>query len=152
MFIEHSEFVYRTALRVTGSPCDAEDVVQALFLRLLTHGVPEEIGPNPRGYLYRAAVNRSLNVIRNRRRDVLTSDAEEFDAHREEPADHRGLRKGLAELPSKAAEILILRYVHGYTISEIASLLGTSRGTVAVNLFRARSKLKKILGSIGAIG
>src|SRR5262245_10193810 len=74
MFHEHSEFVFRTACRVTGSEQDAEDVLQTLFLRLLTNPVPKE--GDPKGYLYRAAVNLSLNIVRQRKRVVLTDDAD----------------------------------------------------------------------------
>jgi len=41
--------------------------------------------------------------------------------------------------------MLILRYEHDYTDAEIAGVLGTSRGVVAVTLFRARARLKKLL-------
>ena len=55
------------------------------------------------------------------------------------------LRMALAELSPKAAEILVLRHVHGYSDVEIATLLGTSRGTIAVSLFRSRARLRKII-------
>jgi RNA polymerase sigma factor (sigma-70 family) len=55
----------------------------------------------------------------------------------------------MAELHPKAAEILVLRYVHGYTDAEIAKLLGTSRGTVAVSLFRSRLRLRKSIRRMG---
>jgi RNA polymerase sigma factor (sigma-70 family) len=51
----------------------------------------------------------------------------------------------MTELSPKAAEILILRYVHGYSDAEIAKFLGTSRGTIAVSLFRSRSRLRKVI-------
>jgi RNA polymerase sigma factor (sigma-70 family) len=53
------------------------------------------------------------------------------------------LRDALAELNPKASEIFILKHIEGYDNAEIASMLGTSRGTVAVLLFRARARLKK---------
>ena len=53
------------------------------------------------------------------------------------------LREALSELNPKAAEIFVLKHVEGYDNSEIAQMLGTSRGTVAVLLFRARARLKK---------
>ena len=53
------------------------------------------------------------------------------------------LRDALAELNPKAVEILILRHVHGYSDAEIAKLLRTSRGTIAVSLFRTRARLRK---------
>ena len=150
VFREHSEFIYRTAYRVTGNPEDAEDVLQTLFVRLLHAERPKHFERNARAYLYRAAVNLSLNVIRNRSRIILadTSDYEgpaSRTASRGETEIRSRLSVALAELSPKAAEILILRHVHGYTDSEIAKLLGTSRGTIAVSLFRSRSRLRKSL-------
>jgi RNA polymerase sigma-70 factor (ECF subfamily) len=57
------------------------------------------------------------------------------------------LRAALAELHPRAAEILILRHVHGYSDVEIAKLLGTTRGTIAVSLFRTRARLRKAVGA-----
>jgi DNA-directed RNA polymerase specialized sigma24 family protein len=45
----------------------------------------------------------------------------------------------------RSIEMLILRYQHHYTEAQIGKLLGTSRGVVAVTLFRARARLKKLL-------
>ena len=45
-----------------------------------------------------------------------------------------------------AAHILILRYAHNFSDAEIAKLLGLSRTTVAVRLFRSRARLRKLMG------
>ena len=47
IFREHYQLVYRTACRVTGSPEDAEDVLQTIFLRLLRREVPPDLQNNP---------------------------------------------------------------------------------------------------------
>jgi RNA polymerase sigma-70 factor (ECF subfamily) len=150
LFLEHYDFVHRTAYRVTGNFADAEDVIQTLFLRLCRRELPAELTANPRGYLYRAAVNGALDVIRTKRRHPAESDEE---AIRNAPARQETspgeeelferLRHALAELKPKAAEILILHYVHGYSEFEIAKLLETSRSAVAVSLFRSRLKLRR---------
>jgi RNA polymerase sigma-70 factor (ECF subfamily) len=57
----------------------------------------------------------------------------------------RRLIEALAKLTPRTVEIVMLRYVHDYTEPEIAELLRTSRGTVAVTLFRARMRLRKLL-------
>ena len=151
IFREHSAFVFRTACRVTGSEEDAEDVLQTLFLRLLQDAPLSEMQANPRSYLYRAAVNISLNVIRSRSRRVLTNDVDVFDRGVSSVDSNRSsdiaeiLRHALAELSPKAAEIFLLRHVHGYTDIEIGALLGTSRGTIAINLFRSRRRLRKAI-------
>src|SRR5262249_17907676 len=60
---------------------------------------------------------------------------------------HRRLNDALAQLTPDAAQILVLRYVHDYSDVEISKLLGTSRGAIAVKLFRVRARLKRILGT-----
>ena len=149
IFREHHHMVYKTARGVIGNPTDAEDIVQAIFLRLLDRGLTSDIRRNPRGYLYRAAVNESLNLIRSRKRLVLVADQDRLEAHPApgpvESADeiHRCLYEAVSRLNPAWAEMLILRYVHKYSDAEIAKLLGKTRGTVAVTLFRARARLKK---------
>ena len=150
IFREHYGVVHGTAYGVTGRREDAEDVVQTVFLRLLRRETPPELRRNPKAYLYRAAVNESLNIIRSRRRHPTTElkhvyvpAVEEGGAEAE--AIHRKLYEAIAELKPKAAEILILRYVHDYSDAQIAKLLGTSRGTIAVSLYRSRTRLKKLL-------
>jgi RNA polymerase sigma factor (sigma-70 family) len=99
--------------------------------------------------LYRAAVNLSLNTVRLRRRHVLTGEVEHFEAAAIGPSPdeerHKRLYEAIAELDPGESEILILRYVHEYSNGEIAKLLGKSRGTVAVRLFRSRARLKQLI-------
>jgi RNA polymerase sigma factor (sigma-70 family) len=66
-----------------------------------------------------------------------------------EPAEelHRKLYEAIAQLNPKAASILILRYLHNYSDADIAKLLGTSRGVIAVTLYRSRARLKKLMGA-----
>ena len=149
IFREHARFIYRTAYRVTGNSEDAEDVLQNLFVQLMRRELPPEFDRNSKAYLYRAAVNLALNVIRAR----VRRSAEHVPVDLEDPAFREQsraeseiagrVRQALGELNVKAAEILILRYVHGYSDSEIATLLGTTRGTIAVSLFRSRARLRK---------
>jgi RNA polymerase sigma-70 factor (ECF subfamily) len=156
IFREHYQLVYRTAFSVTGTPEDADDVVQTIFLRLLGRESPPDLKKNPKGYFYRAALNLSLNTVRLRKRQILVGDSEIFDravyatdADPQEKMDMR-LWEAIAELHPSAAEMLVLRYVHGYSIRDIAKLLGTTSSTVAVSLFRSRARLKKIIRARGA--
>ena len=151
IFQEHYVLVYRTAYGITGRVEDAEDVVQTIFLRLLQRERPRDFVKNPRGYLYRAAVNLSLTIVQTRRRRALTEDSEDLAASlparvssRAEEL-HRKLYEAIAQLKPKAAAIVILRYLHNHSDAEIAKMLGTSRGVIAVTLYRSRAQLKKLL-------
>jgi RNA polymerase sigma-70 factor (ECF subfamily) len=152
IFRKHYQLVYRTAWRVTGTPEDAEDVSQTIFLRLLRREFPPDLTKNPKSYLYRAAVNLSLDTIRLRQRETLLGGESKRIGAQQDSASassdeelHRQLYEAIAELNPGAAHILLLRYVHSYSDAEIAKLLGTSRGTIAVSLFRSRARLKKLI-------
>jgi len=149
LFREHATFIYRTAFRVTGNGEDAEDVLQNLFVRIMRRELPPDFKRNPKAYLYRAAVNLALNVVRSRSRRATMETLGEVEdpcfreKSRGESEMDECVRQALGELSAKAAEILILRHVHGYSDVEIARFLGTSRGTVAVSLFRSRARLRR---------
>jgi len=150
IFSEHYELVYRTACAITRNSDDAEDVLQEVFVRLLAKGVPRNF-KSPKAYFYTAAVRASLNVLRTRRRYVLTGDADIFETpqHPDTPdiddAIRAKLSQAIGNLSPRTVEILMLRYAEDLTEPQIAKLLGRSRGTVAVTLFRALARLRKVL-------
>jgi RNA polymerase sigma-70 factor, ECF subfamily len=150
MFLENYDLVYRAAFSITGNAPDAEDVLQTLFLRLLKRENPVQVEKNPRAYLYRSAVNGAIDLVRARPQAELVVSPEVLSANAgEEPSDKRSaeiwewLNGALAKLHPKEAEVFLLRHIEGYTNMEIARLIGVTRGTVAVTLFRARVRLKK---------
>jgi RNA polymerase sigma-70 factor (ECF subfamily) len=153
LFREHYQILYRSAYGVTGSRQDAEDVLQSLFVKLLQNGVPPELKQSPARYLHRAAVNLSLNVLRNRKRQKLVHGVEDLgipvfdgrDADRQYEEFHERLVRALAQLKPRALEILLLHYKHDYSDVQIAKMLGTTRGTIAVALYRIRARLRKLL-------
>jgi RNA polymerase sigma-70 factor (ECF subfamily) len=156
IFLEHYPMIYRTAYSITGSKPDAEDVLQTIFLRLLQRDVPVEFKRSPKAYLYRAAVNLALNTIRSRKSRRFIEDFDRLEAPpaaaaqdtstTEDEEIQRSLLHAIAQLRPKAVEILILHYEHNYSDAEIAKMLGKSRGTIAVTLYRARARLKKLMG------
>ena len=69
LYERHYEAVFRAALRVTGNPADAEDVLQTVFLRIVARGARGEDGEDvalPAAYFRRAAVNAAVDVLRRR--------------------------------------------------------------------------------------
>src|SRR5579863_486289 len=79
LFRKYRQLVYGTARVITGSPADAEDILQTIFLRILRRTVPPSFSKDPANYFYRAAVNLSLNTLRSRKRRVLIGDPNFFD-------------------------------------------------------------------------
>ncbi len=156
LFGEHHRRVLLAAYRITGTMADAEDVAQAVFLRVATLERPME---NIGSYLYRAAINGALDVLRRRKSaaaDPLELAADVASTGRgsspEAAAADRqlgeALRLAIGELPPRAAEMFTLRYLEDLGNREIASLMGTSQAVVAVTLHNARTRLKKRLSEI----
>ena len=157
LFGEHHTRVLKAAYRITGSMADAEDVTQAVFLRMAS--VERPVG-NVGSYLYRAAINGALDLLRRRKAaptEPLDQAADIASAgpgsSPEAEASSRQLgatlRLAISELPPKAAEMFTLRYLEDLGNHEIAALMGTSQAVVAVTLHNARSRLKKRLTEMG---
>ena len=157
LFGEHHRRVLIAAYRITGSMSDAEDVTQAVFLRLASGGgYPEK---NAGSYLHRAAINGALDLLRHRKavpasplEDAAAMVSSEPGSSLEAEMSSRELgnllRAAVSELPQRGAEMFILRYVEDLGNREIAALMGTSQAVVAVTLHNMRSKLKKRLKEI----
>ena len=151
VFRQHAGLVYRTARALTGSSEEAEDIVQTVFLRLLRGEYAGNLRANPKGYLYRAAVKGAWDALRTRQRRAHIHDVDRLVSHPSVDAGFGGapqwLDAALAQLDPSSLEILTLRYVHDYSDGEIAGLLETSRGAIALRLFRLRRRLKKLMSA-----
>jgi RNA polymerase sigma-70 factor (ECF subfamily) len=157
LFQSHHDRVFRTAHRITGSPADAEDVLQTVFLRLVKGKESYDLSGNAEAYLSRAAINASLDLMRSRSRtkavDLTEVDAENLESRFRSPeAEHADrelqtlIRQAVAGLGKTAGEMFVLRYYEGYDNQEIAKLLDTSQMVVGVVLHRARTRLRKEIG------
>jgi RNA polymerase sigma-70 factor (ECF subfamily) len=159
LFRDYHKAIFRIAYRITGSQSDAEDVLQTIFLRLTPNRSPRGFLPNAGGYLHRAAVNASLDLLRSRSRvNSVSLDVIDFDQSSKfsvaSPEDKLAdvelqelIRQAVAKLEGRAATAFALRYFEGYDNSRIAEILGTSQMVVAVTLHRARTRLRKEIGS-----
>jgi RNA polymerase sigma factor (sigma-70 family) len=152
LFGEHHRRILLAAYRITGSVADAEDVMQSVFLRLVNGD--EFAVKNAGSYLYRAAINGALDLLRRRKASALepleaaagvASVGPSAEAEVASGEVGRWLREAIGELAPRAAEMFTLRYLEELGNGEIAALMGTSPAVVAVTLHQARAKLKKRL-------
>jgi RNA polymerase sigma-70 factor, ECF subfamily len=151
VFEEYHGMVFRAAFRITGNAGDAEDVLQTVFLRLVRRTGDAPAVEHLSGYLHRAAVNAALDLMRSRQA-AQSVPLEDLPLPSSQPAPDRQfasgeirewLRKTVARLSPRAAEMFALRFYEGKDNPEIARILGTSEGTVAVTLSRARDRIQK---------
>ena len=155
VFRAHQACVLKAAYRITGSMADAEDVSQSVFLRLARGIVEPGRISNLQSYLHRSAVNAALDLIRSRghREVVPVERADELQSNSSASPERalssleikNWLRRELATLNPRTAEMFALRYLEGLDNSEIARTMNTSQAAVAVTLHRTRARLKKSL-------
>jgi RNA polymerase sigma-70 factor, ECF subfamily len=148
LFEQYHGLVFRTAYRITGNAADAEDVLQTIFLRMLRRDTNAVLG-NEEGYLRRAAVNASVDLIRARQTEQNLPLFEHAARSGESPPGEirECLRRAFARLSPRSAEMFALRYFEDFTNQQIARALNVSQVLVAVTLHRTRQQLQKEIRS-----
>jgi len=123
-------------------------VLQTIFLRLLRQSDQTRKVENEEGYLRRAAINASLDVVRSRQADRTLElvDVEDGNRHGETADLRQALARAMSTLQPRQAEVFILRFLEGLSNKEIARMLGISQVLVAVIVHRTRQQLRKELG------
>ena len=154
VFRRHYPTVYTVLLRLTGSPEEAEDLVQEVFMRLYERPLDGGAEVNLGGWLYRVASNTGFNALRSRRRRwnhllrwarlerPLSAESPNPAAEAERKATADAIRETLADLPERDRTALILRH-SGVSYAEIAAALDVKPGSVGTILARAERALRK---------
>ena len=151
--------LYRTALRLTRNPADAEDLVQDTYLKAFRSADRFAPGTNLRAWLFTILHNTARNRARDRARDVVRADSEAVDRVAEvwpASADGAGatpeslllrdtldpdLQLALDALPDAFRQAVWLRDVEEFSYAEIAEMLSIPVGTVMSRLSRGRRML-----------
>jgi len=144
LYERHYEAVFRTALRITGRPADAEDVLQTVFVRLLSGTEHDEAARKPAAYFRRAAVNAAVDLLRRRavRGESAYDDAAPHAAVEPALLLKEQLRRAIATLDSEDAALFVLRFVEGLSNQELADQFQLEKNNVAVRLHRIRLRLQ----------
>jgi len=155
----HMDLLYNFALRTTGNPDDARDLLQETFLKAYRFWDKYEKGTNIRAWLFRIMKNSYINRYRKETREpgmVDYGDVENFyDSIRAESTDTNDLQEkifgnilsdevteALQSLPEDFRTVVILSDIEGLSYEEIAEFLNCPIGTVRSRLHRGRKILQ----------
>lgn len=157
--LEHVDSLYRTALRLTRVPADADDLVQDTYLKAFRAADSFTAGTNLRAWLFTILHNTARNRARDRSREPVSVDSEAVDQAAEVPQfglsgrvddpETLLLKSALApdvqaavdELPEAFREAVWLRDVEEFSYAEIAGMLNIPIGTVMSRISRGRRML-----------
>jgi RNA polymerase sigma-70 factor (ECF subfamily) len=153
LYRRHAARIYTLACRMAGSPEDGEDLLQEIFLQVYRK-LGSFKGDAALGtWLYRLAINHCLDYVRSRQAKMHkltdTLDAEtsfEPMARRETPIARLDLERAVERLPEGCRQAFVLHDVEGFDHKEVGELLGIAEGTSKSQVFKARMKLRALLG------
>lgn len=152
----HKDRAYNLAIRICGSPEDAEEVTQDAFLKAFRslHGF--QMKSSFSTWLYRIVYNSAISHVRSRKKGVLSiedfpAEAADFSAGNisEEEAE-KEYRKSLVNFALQKIDeddrgLITLYYYDEMDIDEIAGVTGLSKTSIKVRLFRARRKMMEVI-------
>lgn len=138
----YSSMLLRLACTRLDDPADAEDAVQEVFLRLLTARPVFRDAEHEKAWLIRTTLHRASDFRKAAARKNVPLDEA---AQAAEPEVENGLRATVLALPEKYSAVVHLHYYEGYSIKEIAKLLGIPAATVGTRLARGRERLRQML-------
>lgn len=156
--------LYRTALRMTRNPTDAEDLVQETFVRAFSAFRSYRQGTNLRAWLFRILRNTYINAYRKTQRTPHTgstdglTDRQLLDIESREGVGARSaeiealerlgdddINDALAALPEDFRTAVVLADIEGFSYKEIAEIMDTPMGTVMSRVHRGRKALRRLL-------
>jgi RNA polymerase sigma-70 factor, ECF subfamily len=164
--LKHLDALYRTALRMTRNPSDAEDLVQDALVRAYRFYDRFEPGTNFRAWLFKILTNTYINNYRRKQgrpQESSLEDTEEFFLYNQLSGDGSGervtdvedtvldglgadaIQRAIDQLPPQFRTTVQLSDVEGLSYAEIAEATGVAKGTVMSRLFRGRRQLQRAL-------
>lgn len=144
----HGDRLFRLCFVLLGSSADAEDAVQETLLKYLQSAPIFETAEHEKAWLLRVAANHCRDVYRRRTRHPQTS-LEELDLAAP-GTESRELLDALMTLPEKFRAVLVLHYVEGYRVEEVAKIIGRTPSAVKMRLQKGRRLLAQQYGKEAA--
>ena len=144
VFSRHVKMVFRLCYSYLGTPQDAEDAAQAVFMKLVVNPRGFEDAEHEKAWLLRVAANHCRDFLKSAARTRVAEMPEDV----EDPGGEVGksdVLEAVLALPEQYKECVYLHYYEGFKTDEIARMTDTPPSTVRNRLRDARALLKKAL-------
>jgi RNA polymerase sigma-70 factor, ECF subfamily len=156
LVVRYQRPVYNAALRLLHDPEEAKDVAQTTFLSVFEHMADYDPSYKFYSWIYRIAVNESLNTL-GRRKPLEEISGEELDLapgpdRQAESEQTRGaIEDALMRISPELRSVVVLRHVMHLSYEDMAETLAVPEKTVKSRLYTARQQLRTMLMHEGAI-
>lgn len=153
LMIRYQRPIYNAAFWILRSADDARDIAQVVFLKVAEH--LDEFDSHRRffSWIYRIAVNESLNLLRRNGHeeplddeiDLPGSDSTNPEWQARDAERSRAIQRALLTMSPNDRTVLVLRHFSECSYEEIAQILDVDEKTVKSRLFEARHRLRDLL-------
>ena len=147
LFSQYGNDLYRFALSFVGSKYEAEDIVQDVFVKLISRPFVIRQGTE-KSYLLKVTANRCKDYLKSLRYKThvdIDDYADVIGSSEEYTSDDNSLFNALNQIDEKTRMPIYLHYYEGYSYKEISAILKISESAVAMRISRGKEELKKIL-------
>ena len=143
LYRKYGKFLFRISYAILCNKEDAEDTVQDVFYKYLVKQPTFRDEEHEKAWFLRVASNQSKDMLRKRkiRTTLSLEDIEEYEIAPEQAS----VLQDLFALPEKYKLILILHYLEGFSVQQIASSEQLSESAVKMRLARGREMLRNTI-------
>ncbi|WP_102028444.1 RNA polymerase sigma factor [Salirhabdus sp. Marseille-P4669] len=148
IFTTYLHELKRYCYSITGNPWDGEDLYQDTLLNIMRRASTIELHQNPKGYLFKMAINQWRDIMRKRKKEKTVE--QECNIHYTD-VNFKLLETVevlISELPFQQACVLLLTEYFGFTSKEISEMLTITIGAVKATLHRARVNLTQMKNTV----
>ena len=154
LMVDYYNFIYRLTNAILRDPCEADDAAQETFIQAIRHIDAYQVGTNIKNWLAKIAINICRDKFRRMKtkkllQDVLKIVSWQAAQGSPKPEDmvirnerQRIIQEVIETLDEKHRLPVLLRYVQGMAISEVAQVLDVNEGTIHSRLHYAHLKLR----------
>jgi len=141
----HADMLYRLALSHLTHIEDAKDALQDVFVKYTVADKSFKDDEHERSWLIRVMINRCHDIVRRRNIRAYTPLDEVTELPDSQDNERPAVFQAIDMLPDTFKDVVVLHYLEGYSVEEVATALKLSVSAVKMRLSRARDSLKQYL-------
>ena len=153
IYLEYRGLMYHVAYEILHNEQDAEDAVHQAFMKIAENmnKIADPVCTKSRGLVVTIVEHQAIDQYRRLQKHPSVELIEEIQGTNAHYEGDNDLTKCILKLPARYREMILLRYHHGYTVREIAKIMGLSLQAAIKLAQRAKNKLKKLCEEAGIL-
>lgn len=153
IYLEYKGLMFHVAYEILHNEQDAEDAVHQAFVKIAENikKIDAPVCPKTHSYVVTIVEHQAIDQYRRLQKHPSVELIEEIQGTNAHYEGDNDLTKCILKLPARYREMILLRYHHGYTVREIAKIMGLSLQAAIKLDQRAKNKLKKLCEEAGIL-